>query len=286
MINRRIADVFDEVANLLEDQGGDAHRVRAWRLGAQIVREHPEEMNDVFRTRGRAGLEALPHIGSHLAAVIIELIRTGRAAALDRLRGESSPADRFARLPGVGPELGERIHQELGIETLEELELAAHDGSLLTVPGFGPRRVAGVRDVLATRLARRAHPIAGPPVPTSDPPPLPLLLAIDREYRARAASGELRRIAPRRFNPTGEAWLPVMHASRDGYTFTALFSNTAQSHRLHKLSDWVVVYYHQPGREERRATVVTETMGPLRGRRVVRGRERECTAHYRLGAAA
>jgi hypothetical protein len=65
-----------------------------------------------------------------------------------------------------------------------------------------------------------------------------------------------------------------------------MFSNTAQAHHLRKTGDWVVVYYHQPDREEGRATIVTETVGALRGRRVVRGRERECASHYRVGAAA
>jgi DNA polymerase (family 10) len=86
--NRRIAEIMGDVAGLLEEEGGDAHRVRAWRLAAQAVRDHAEEMNDVFSSRGRDGLEALPHVGAHLAAVTGELLRTGRCAALDRLRGD------------------------------------------------------------------------------------------------------------------------------------------------------------------------------------------------------
>ena len=284
MTNRRIAETLEHVADLLEEQGEDVHRVRSWRLAAQEVRAHPEAMSDVFRVRGRAGLEAIPHVGVHLSAVIIELLRTGRCVALDRLRGEVTPADRFARLPGIGPELGERIHEELGIATLEELEQAAHDGSLLTVTGFGPRRVAGVRDVLAARLAHRSS--HGGPDQPSEAPPVPLLLEIDRTYRTRAAAGDLPKIAPRRFNPTGEAWLPILREAQAGWSFTALHSNTALAHRLRKTRDWVVVYYHQTGRDERRATIVTETMGALRGRRVVRGRERECAEHYRQRAAA
>jgi putative hydrolase len=109
-------------------------------------------------------------------------------------------------------------------------------------------------------------------------PPIELLLDIDRRYLQAAAAGQLRKIAPRRFNPTHEAWLPIMHVDRDGWSFTAMFSNTELAHRLHRTDDWVVVYYQEPHTAEGQATVVTEYRGPLHGRRVVRGRERECAA--------
>jgi len=86
--------------------------------------------------------------------------------------------------------------------------------------------------------------------------------------------------APRRFNPSGEAWLPILHEDRDGWAITVLYSNTQLAHELGKTTDWVVVYYDRDG-EEGRATVVTEIRGPRRERRVVRGRERECAEHYR-----
>ncbi|MGE5182158.1 MAG: helix-hairpin-helix domain-containing protein [Acidobacteriota bacterium] len=273
MTNTRIAAIFDEVAGQLEQQGASAHRVRAWRDGAHAVREHPRELADVFRDHGRVGLEAIPRIGARLANVIIELVRTGHCTALDRLRGDGGKA--IERVPGIGPELAARIHDALGIETLEELEAAAHDGRLARVPGFGPRRIAGVRDVLATRLAR-SRPLA----PARTRPPVELLLAIDREYRAKAEAGELRTIAPHRFNPEHEAWLPVMHAERDGWAVTALYSNTARAHELGRTGDWVIVYYHRHDEPEGQATIVTEYRGSLRGERVVRGREHECGGYY------
>src|SRR5512143_1503393 len=150
MTNQRIADVFDEVAALLEQQDASAHRVRAWREAAASLREEPREASDVFRDHGRVGLEALPRIGPRLANVLIELIKTGHSGALDRLRGEGGKV--LERVPGLGPELAARVHDELGVETLEELEAAAHDGRLATVAGFGPRRISAIRDVLATRL--------------------------------------------------------------------------------------------------------------------------------------
>ena len=78
----------------------------------------------------------------------------------------------------------------------------------------------------------------------------------------------------------GRAWLPVLHVEKEGWYFTALFSNTARAHELGKTRDWVVIYYERDG-EEDQCTVVTERSGALRGRRVVRGREDECA---RLGA--
>jgi hypothetical protein len=104
------------------------------------------------------------------------------------------------------------------------------------------------------------------------------LLALDRAYREGARAGTLRRITPRRFNPERKAWLPVLHEEREGWSFTALFSNTARAHELGRTGDWVVLYAERDG-DEQRFTVVTETSGPLAGRRVVRGREAECAIH-------
>jgi hypothetical protein len=111
-----------------------------------------------------------------------------------------------------------------------------------------------------------------------------MLLEVDREYRERAVAGNLRKIAPRRFNPTGEAWLPILHTQRDDWHFTALFSNTARAHELAKTDDWVVFYFHTDQGPEAQRTVVTETYGPMAGRRVVRGREGECAELYAAAA--
>jgi len=71
---------------------------------------------------------------------------------------------------------------------------------------------------------------------------------------------------------------------RGQWHFTALFSNTARGHELGKTRDWVVIYLYDDRHTEQH-TVVTETRGALVGKRVVRGREAECRAHYAGGAA-
>jgi hypothetical protein len=118
-------------------------------------------------------------------------------------------------------------------------------------------------------LGRRA---ARPP---SILPGVELLLEIDREYREKAATGKLPLITPRRFNPAGKAWLPVLHAQRGEWHFTALFSNTARAHELGRTQDWVVIYFYDGDHREGQCTVVTETHGMRAGSRVVRGREQE-----------
>jgi hypothetical protein len=271
--NRLVAGRLEEVADWLEEGHDNPFRVNAYRGAAATVRHLDCPVADVLRDEGTAGLEALPGIGRSLARAIEGLTRTGELPLLDRLRGEANPVGLLADVPGVGPELARRIYGQLHISTLEELEVAAYDGRLTAVPGVGPKRLRGIRDALAGRLSRRRRPADRP----ADGPPVEDLLDVDRLYRERAAAGLLRRVAPRRFNPTGEAWLPVLRLRRHGRRYVALYSNTALAHQLGKTRDWVVIYCDEGGRRSQ-WTVVTAATGPFRGRRVVRGRERECAA--------
>jgi DNA polymerase (family 10) len=111
-------------------------------------------------------------------------------------------------------------------------------------------------------------------------PGVGLLLDVDREYREKSASGVLTKIAPRLFNPRSEAWLPVLHTRFGPWRFTALYSNTERAHDLYRTHDWVVILFDDE-ETHGRSTVVTEYRGALKGRRIVRGREPECAAHYR-----
>jgi putative hydrolase len=221
-------------------------------------------------------LVALPQVGKGIAAAIVEILHTGRWTQVDRLRGVLDAEQLFQTVPGIGPELARRLHDSLHLDSLEALEMAAHDGRLESVPGVGARRAASIRAALASMLSRRrvhhAPPGAGPSAAQ--------LLAVDAEYRDRAEAGDLPTIAPRRFNPEQTPWLPVLHTMRDGWHFTALYSNTARAHELGRTRDWVVIYFYDDHHREGQHTVVTETRGALVGRRVVRGLEAECRAHY------
>lgn len=269
--NAQVASVFRECANILRMQKANPFRVNAYLRAAAALEALDFDVRDRLEAEGVDGLVRLQAIGRGLASSIEEIARTGRLSLLDRLRGEASPEDRFRSIPGIGPKLAETIHDTLHIDSLEALEVAAHDGTLETVPGIGERRAdairAGIAALLGRTRGRTMRPEAAPGVDT--------LLDVDRLYRDRAAAGKLPKIAPRRFNPDNEAWLPILHTDRDGWHFTALFSNTARAHELGRTDDWVVLYYYDGDHREGQCTIVTETHGPAAGRRVVRGREAE-----------
>jgi hypothetical protein len=270
-----VARCLEEVAGLLDEQGASPFRVRAYRNAAAALTALPVSVGALYHDGGIEELERIPGVGPAIARAIRDVIETGRLPMLERLRGESDPERLFADLPGVGTALAERIHRELGLATLAELEVAAHDGRLASLPGFGPKRVTAIRESIEHRLAR-SRPAETGPVPA---PSIEELLGVDREYRDEAKAGRLRLITPRRFNPGHRAWLPVLHTRRGSRHYTALFSNTALAHRLGRTHDWVVLY--GDGRhEDHQATVVTARKGPLAGRRVVRGREPECLTYY------
>lgn len=186
----------------------------------------------------------------------------------DVVRGLSEPAHALlARegraglkaLPGIGESLSAAIEE---LVTTGRLDL--HE----RLAGHGEQDAQGERKATRTRGARgKGRAPAEPPVAE--------LLDVDVEYRARAMAGTIARIAPKKFNPRNEAWLPVLHTRRHGRNYTALYSNTARAHELGKTRDWVVIYLEDDDGGGQ-WTVVTEHRGPLAGRRVVRGREGEC----------
>jgi DNA polymerase (family X) len=136
--NEDIAAVFDEIADLLEIEGDNPFRIRAYRNGARTLRELGEDIRTLVE-RGEK-ITGFPGIGKNLAEKIHEILDTGECAALQKLR-KQLPADlpELLKLPGLGPKRVHALYHELDIHTLEQLERAARDGLIQHLPGFGAK---------------------------------------------------------------------------------------------------------------------------------------------------
>jgi len=279
--NQAVAARLDEVGNLLEGQGANPYRARAYHRAAETIRGLQTPLSEILHTEGLSGLTELPGIGDSIARSIQHLLATGELPILKRLRAGRRPAGDavLATVPGVGRKTAARIHLELGIATLTDLEIAAYDGRLAGLPGMGAKRLRAIRESLAGRF-RRKPSVRSITAPQPEwQPAVAELLSIDDEYRRKATAGQLLQVAPSRFNPAGEAWLPILHARREGRRYTAMYSNTSRAHELGMTHDWVVIFREGAG-DHGQWTVITSHHGPMKGQRVVRGREGECEAHY------
>jgi DNA polymerase (family 10) len=229
-LNRDIAGKLDELSRILAEQGANRFRVQAYQQAARAVRGLPCPVSEIFGKEGIDGLEKIPGVGETIARSIRDILLHGKLAILERLRGEHDPLALLRSVPGIGKVTAWKLYEDLGIESLEELEAAAHDGRLERSPGIGAKRIAGIRDTLAQRLGRIRQGLSVPV--QRDDATVAELLEVDRQYREEAARGALQKIAPRRFNPSGEAWLPILHTARGPRHYTALFPNTARAHEL------------------------------------------------------
>ena len=135
MKNQEIADVFYQIADLLEIKGEQPFRVRAYRRAAQRIETLEVDVEDLYR-KGR--LRDVPGIGESIARKIEELIETGRLEYLENLKKEvPEELIRLMEIPGVGPKKALVLYKRLGITTVDQLREACKKGRLRHLEGFG-----------------------------------------------------------------------------------------------------------------------------------------------------
>jgi len=150
--NADIAAVFEEIADLLEIQGDNPFRIRAYRNAARTVGELGRDL----ATLVGAGKELpkLPGIGADLAAKIGEICERGTCALLERLHRELPAAiTELLKVPGLGPKRVKLLHDSLEVDTVEALRRAAGAGRIRELPGFGEKIEARILEALAARKA-------------------------------------------------------------------------------------------------------------------------------------
>ena len=135
MRNKEIAEIFYQIADLLEIKGELEFKVRAYRRAAQRIETLEEDIEELCR---KGKLRSIPGIGESIASKIKELIETGRLEYLEKLKREV-PEDliRLMDIPGVGPKKALILYKKLGITTVEQLRDACKKGRLRHLEGFG-----------------------------------------------------------------------------------------------------------------------------------------------------
>lgn len=154
--NADIARAFGEIADLLEIQGANPFRVRAYRNAARVVESYGRDLAALVRDG--ADLTELPGIGDDLAAKIREFVDSGRMSLLERLHRELPPAiTELLQIPGLGPKRVRALWHDLDVQTPEQLLRAARDGRVRALPGFGEKLERRIEEAAAAHAgaARR-----------------------------------------------------------------------------------------------------------------------------------
>jgi DNA polymerase (family X) len=147
MKNAEIAAAFDELGTLYELDGAVVYRVLAYRNAAKAIRDSGVSVAELAR-QGRA--EELPGIGKTIAEKIEALLLEGEIPAAVKLKERIPPGlIAVTRIPGLGPKRARLLHDELGIETIDQLRAAAEAQQIRKVQGFGPKAEENVLAALA-----------------------------------------------------------------------------------------------------------------------------------------
>jgi len=152
--NAEIARQFEAFADLLDAKGVE-YKPRAYRRAAENIREYPGDVAALAQ-EGEDAVGEIDGVGDAIASKIVEYVETGSIAELDELR-EEYPIDMAAitSVEGVGPKTAGTLYEELGIETLDDLEAAAEAGDIQDVKGFGAKTEQNILDGID--FAREAH---------------------------------------------------------------------------------------------------------------------------------
>ncbi len=151
MENKQIAEIFYEIANILDINGESSFRINAYRRGAQVVEGLGLDLTDMYGEDPKE-LENINGIGKALSEKIVELITTGKCEAHQKLLKDFPKGLlEMLKLRGVGPKKVKLFHHELGIKTLKELERAAKLNMLQELDRMGAKSEADILQALTEK---------------------------------------------------------------------------------------------------------------------------------------
>ena len=151
--NSEIEDIFNKLADLLDIEGANPFRVRAYRNAARTVSDLPGNISEMVE-KGR-DLSEIPGIGKDLAEKIREIVETGTLSQLEEMESKTPPGlNQLLKIDGLGPRRVQALNRELGITSLEELKEAADKGKIRNLEGFGNKTEQSILESIRRNQGR------------------------------------------------------------------------------------------------------------------------------------
>jgi DNA polymerase (family 10) len=167
-----VAEVLLRVAAILELADDNPYRVLAYRRAARQILSTQQPLHELLTPRGRLNL---PGLGTSLRRKLGELVSTGRLRfGIEMTARLPEAATGLMAIPTIGPRTARRLHEELGVSTLEEAIAAAQAGRIRKLPGFGLRKEQLILEGALDLLHGTVRPVAPLPPRTVEMPVLPL----------------------------------------------------------------------------------------------------------------
>lgn len=134
MTNEEVARLLDDIGDMLEIQGENVFKVRAYHRAANSIRSLTADVKKLYE---QEKLAEIPGVGAHIAEKVAELLRTGRLAYYGQLKKKVSPAMlTLMQVPSIGPKKAKTLYEKLHITSIDQLEKAAKAEKLRKLPGM------------------------------------------------------------------------------------------------------------------------------------------------------
>ncbi len=165
-LNFVIADRFEEMGQILEFQGENVFKIRAYYKAARVLRDLTEDIEKVAKS---GQLNELPGIGKELAKKITEFIETGKMSAYEKLKAQVPDGiTELLNISGLGPKTLAKFYKTLSIENIDDLKKSVEDGSLLTLPGIQEKTIENIKRGIELHYMRQKRMLLGEALPLAE----------------------------------------------------------------------------------------------------------------------
>ena len=169
MDNRTLSSYFWQIAELLEYLEEDRFRIRSYQKAAQTIEDYPQEIEDIYRSKGLKGLQEIDGIGESISHKIEETVERGKPGLLkDLYKKVPKGMLEIMMIPGIGPKFAKLVQDKLHISSVKQLERAAKSGKLTGLPGVQSKKIENIISGIAGYLQKSSRNYIADVLPYAD----------------------------------------------------------------------------------------------------------------------